>query len=241
MNGLAGPPLAGEVIRRATLGGLGRAAQLLAQARVAAPTPEVLDELRGVLVTSAQERGLLAADPNAAEEVPARTLAKGLRKAPRRSGPGPSGSRPTHWQACQHSPGAMTALGQVVGRIASGQVPPRAAGGLALTTLTPLRKKNGRLRPVAAGDALRRLTAKALARAHAKPVADAVGAAQFGVGTPGGAEALSHAVPVEAGRRPGAAFVALDTRNAFPSLDRDEALLPYSEKGIPPTTQQIQK
>ena len=31
----------------------------------------------------AQERGLLAADPDAAEEVPARTLAKELRKAPR--------------------------------------------------------------------------------------------------------------------------------------------------------------
>ena len=55
------------------------------------------------------------------------------------------------------SQGAMTALGKVVDRIASGQVPPGAAAGLALTTLTPLRKKNGRLRPVAAGEALRRL------------------------------------------------------------------------------------
>ena len=202
---LTGPALAGEVIRRVGLGELGRASQLLTQAKVAAPTPEVREELRGLLVTLAHERGLLAADPDAAEEVPARTLAKELRKAPRSSGPGPSGSRFTHWQTCQHSPGAMAALGKVVDRIASGQVPPGAAAGLALTTLTPLRKKNGRLRPVAAGEALRRLTAKALARAHAKPIADAVGAAQFGVGTPGGTEALTHAVQVEAGRRPGAA------------------------------------
>ena len=77
---------------------------------------------------------------------------------------------------------------------------------------------------MAAGDTLRRLTAKASARAHATPIADAVGPAQFGVGTPGGTEALSHAVQVEAGRRPAAAFVALDMRNAFPSLSRDEVL-----------------
>ena len=86
----------------------------------------------------------------------------------------------------------MAALGVVVDRVASGRVPPAAAAGLALTTLTPLRKKNGRLRPVAAGESLRRLTAKALARAHATQIADAVGPAQFGVGTPGGAEALTH-------------------------------------------------
>jgi len=223
-GGLSGAALAGEVIRRVSLGELGRAAQLLAQAKVAAPTPEVLAELRSLLVVMGQERGALAADPDAAEEVPARTLAKELRKAPRSSGPGPSGSRFAHWQTCQHSPGAMAALGKVVDRIASGQVPPGAAAGLALTTLTPLRKKNGRLRPVAAGEALRRLTAKALARAHAKPIADAVGAAQFGVGTPGGTEALCHAAQVESGQKPRAVFVALDMRNAFPSLDRDQVL-----------------
>ena len=44
------------------------------------------------------------------------------------------------------------------------------------------------------------------------------------MGTPGGTEALSHAVHVEAGRRPAAAFVALDMRNAFPSPGQDEVL-----------------
>ena len=118
----------------------------------------------------------------------------------------------------------MAVLGQVVNRVAAGRVPTEAAAALALTCLTPLRKKNGRLRPVAAGEALRRLTGKALARAHATEVAEAVGPRQFGVGTPGGTEALSHAVQVEAGRKPGAAFIALDMRNAFPSLDRDQVL-----------------
>ena len=90
----------------------------------------------------------------------------------------------------------MAALGEVVGRIASGRVPPGAAASLALTYLTPLLKKNSRLRPVAAGEALRRLTGKALALEHAAELAEAAGPSQFGVGTPGGTEALSHAVQV---------------------------------------------
>ena len=62
------------------LGELGKAAQLLTQAKVAAPSPEVREELESLLVSLAQERGLLAADPDAADEVPPRTLAKELRK-----------------------------------------------------------------------------------------------------------------------------------------------------------------
>ena len=207
-TGLAGAALAGEAIRRVSLGDLGRAAQLLGQAKVAAPSPEVREELQGLLVTLAAERGLLPADPSCDEEVAARDLATALRRAPRSSGAGPSGSRFTHWQACQLSATSMAALGQVVNRVASGRVPTAAAAGLALTSLTPLRKKNGRLRPVAAGETLRRLTGKGLARTQATLLAEAVGPRQFGVGTPGGTEALSHAAQVEAGRRPQAAFVA---------------------------------
>ena len=81
-----------------------------------------------------------------------------------------------------------------------------------------------RLRPVAAGEALRRLAGKAVALEHAAALTEAAGPRQFGVGTPGGTEALSHAAQVEAGRRPNAAWVALDLRNAFPSLDRDQVL-----------------
>ena len=70
-----GETLAGEVVRRVCLGELGRAAQLLGQAKVAAPTPETRDELQRLLVTTAQARGLLDLDPHAAAEVLARHLA----------------------------------------------------------------------------------------------------------------------------------------------------------------------
>ena len=95
---------------------------------------------------------------------------------------------------------------------------------MALTSLTPLLKKNGKVRPVAAGESLRRLAGKGLARAHAADLAEQVGGTQFGVGTPGGAEALVHAAQVEAGRDPRAVWVALDLRNAFSSLSREAVL-----------------
>ena len=132
----------------------------------------------------------------------------------------------------------MVARRDVVSCVAFGRAPRAAAAGLTLTSLTPLLKKNGKIRPVAAGEALRRLTGKALARSHAVALAETVGPRQFGVGTPGGAETLSRAAQVEAQRRPHATWVALDLRNAFSSLDRDAmltavtseapALLPYA-------------
>ena len=57
-----------------SLGDLGRAAQLLGQAKVAAPSPEVRDELQSLLVTLAAERGLLPTHHSSDEEVPARDL-----------------------------------------------------------------------------------------------------------------------------------------------------------------------
>ena len=99
-TGLAGAALAGEVIRRVSLGELGRAAQLLGQAKVAAPSPEVRDELQGLLVTLAAERGLLPADHSSDEEVPARDLATALRKAPRSSGAGPRSSYHSTYRPC---------------------------------------------------------------------------------------------------------------------------------------------
>ena len=124
----------------------------------------------------------------------------------------------------------MAALGDVVNKVASGRVPAAAAAGLALTGLTPLRKKTGRLRPVAACEALRRLTGKALATGNAAALAEAAGPSQFGVGTPGGTEALSHAVQMESARKPQAAVLAPDLRNAFPSLDRDAVLAAVQQR-----------
>ena len=52
---------------------------------------------------------------------------------------------------------------QVCDRIAEGRVPECAAGALALSKLTPLRKPGGGVRLIAAPNILRRLVGRALA------------------------------------------------------------------------------
>ena len=97
------------------MGELGRAAQLLGDAKIAAPSPEVKADFQRLLARQAPGRETRAADPADAEEVPAQHLGKALRKAPRCSSPGPAGGRFSHWQACKHSPSAMAALRDAVG------------------------------------------------------------------------------------------------------------------------------
>ena len=65
---------------------------------------------------------------------------------------------------------------------------------LGLTKLTPLLKDNGGIRPVAGGECLRKLVARALVREHREALLEAVGEHQFGAGRPGGAEILVHSV-----------------------------------------------
>ena len=92
-----------------------------------------------------------------------------------------------HLQAFRAHPGAMTWLGALCDRIADGNLPESAVDPLAKTKLTPLRKDGGGIRPVAGGECLRKLTARALLREHRELLAEAVGRFQYGAGRPGGA------------------------------------------------------
>ena len=80
------------------------------------------------------------------------------------------------------------------------------------------------MRPVAGGECLRKLTARALVREHKDALLQAAGEHQFGAGRPAGAETLLHTVQAVAAQRPGHAWVQLDLANAFNSLHRRSAL-----------------
>ncbi len=95
---------------------------------------------------------------------------------------------------------------------------------LGLPKLTPLKKDGPGFRPVAAGECLRKLAARALVREHRTLLLDAVGRQQYGAGRPGGAETLLHTVQVVSAARPNHAWVQLDVKNAFPSVRRRAVL-----------------
>ena len=166
-------------------------------------------------------------------------LLKALQGAPSTSAPGPSGTRFSHLQAYKGHARALFWLGTLCDRVADGNLPEAAVDLLGLTKLTPLLKDDGGIRPIAGGECLRKLTARALVREHKLTLLDAVGQHQFGAGRPGGAEILVHTIQVVSEAHPDRAWVQLDVANAFPSVSRRAvldavaeyapALLPASE------------
>ena len=115
-------------------------------------------------------------------------------------------------------------LGGLCDRIADGDVPEETVDLLGLTKLTPLKKEGPGMRPVAAGECLRKLAARALVREHRSSLLDAVGRYQYGAGRLGGAELLLHTVQVVSAARPNHTGVQLDVKNAFPSVRRRAVL-----------------
>ena len=162
--------------------------------------------------------------PSSPRERPARrgfgidrdALYKALSSPPSASAPGPSGLRFAHLQTFKVHPRALALLGGLCDRIADGDVPEGAIDLLGLTKLTPLKKDGPGIRPVAAGECLRKLAARALVREHRTLLLDAVRRQQYGAGRPGGAETLLHTVQVVSAARPNHAWVQLDVKNAFP-------------------------
>ena len=164
-------------------------------------------------------------------------LLKALQSAPAASAPGPSGTRFAHLKALQGHPRALSWLGHLCDTLADGNLPESAVDLLGLTKLTPLLKDNGGIRPVAGGECLRKLTARALVREHRGALLAAVGEHQYGAGRAGGAEILVHTVQAVAAHRPGHAWVQLDLANAFNSVSRRaalDALTGSTRAGSPP-------
>ena len=127
------------------------------------------------------------------------------------------------------SPSALSALHEVLLRVASGNLPENAAAALAASKLTALRKPGGGVRPIAAPSLLRRLAGRGLVRARRAELEAALGHRQFAVGTAAGAELLAHSVRALTEAEPDLVLVALDARNAFCSADRAACLRALGE------------
>ena len=147
---------------------------------------------------------------------------------PRGSAPGPNGLRPSHLQDALRRRGGgaslITALGALSKRWADGLLPSQHGQFWCGANLTPLRKADNGVRPVAVGDTLRRLVGKTLlsmpqARAQVANLAPT----QVGVGVRGAAEGVAMGFNnLIRQQGPSGQWVALkvDMTNAFNCVDR---------------------
>ena len=134
------------------------------------------------------------------------------------------GARWEHWRVVLGTPSAVTALHELLQRVATADLPPCAADALALSKLTALNKPGGGVRPIAAPSLLRRLAGRLLVSTRKAELAEALGRQQFAVGTAAGAEVLSHSVRAVTEADPDLVLLCLDARNAYGTASRSDCL-----------------
>ena len=127
-------------------------------------------------------------------------VASQLKKFPRLSAPGPSGSRFEHWGTLRYLEGAARDAGEVLASSAFGRGPADARAAFLSGRLIALQKQAGGIRPIAGGSITRRLVAKALCKMFKADIAAGVGEHQFGVGRPGGVEQMHKVLSVQSQR-----------------------------------------
>ena len=155
-----------------------------------------------------------------------------ISRFPRASAPGPSGLRPSHLQDAVRRRGRgltlVSALAKLTKMWVHGSLPLTHAPYLNGASLTPLRKPDGGVRPVAVGETLRRLVGKALLSTSTlkEQVAD-LAPVQCGVGVSVAAENVAMGVRALVdtyGGSPNWAILKVDLKNAFNSVHRDVVL-----------------
>ena len=153
------------------------------------------------------------------------------------SAPGPSGLRPMHLKECLERINSGSALLAGLTSFAqaaiSGSLHPRIAPLLCASTLVPLQKKDGGVRPIAVGDTLRRVVGKLLlSTSQAREEIKSLQPRQVGVGTPFAAELVGMAMQRIADSRPNGSWVALqvDVSNAFNCISRPAMLRQCAKK-----------
>ena len=140
--------------------------------------------------------------------------------------PGPSGWRLEHILAASHNPGGgelstAALLFPVLAHLFHGRVPLLAAPLLYGGNLSAFRKPSGGLRPIAVGDTLIRIMARATAHAQRDRFETLlVPSGQMGVATPSGAETIIHVVRLAMQAHPDWVCLQLDFRNAFNTVSR---------------------
>eukprot|EP00666_Eupelagonemidae_sp_cell4sb_P017976 gene17976-biopygen815 len=129
--------------------------------------------------------------------------------------------------ACGEEDALAAPLARVVNWLAAGDAPGPAARHLAGARLIALLKPNGRLRPIAIGEVLRRLVAKCLCSTVQGEARALLWPLQTGVAVPKGAECSIHTLRQWCARHRGSpdrVLLKLDFSNAFNQVNRAAVL-----------------
>ena len=214
-----------------------KAANALIAEAAAKATAENLQGLRDLHPARRAYPGAKHDAPNVTRvRVTSEEVVRGVRSFGKMTSGGVTALRAEHLQALleRNSSGTLPALTAFAQKMLNGNLPPNVWRHLAGASLSGIAKPQGGVRPIAAGEVLRRLVSgiaarKALSNSKVK---DAFKGIQYGVGEPGGAERLVHLVDrawAAHATTPDTLAVKIDAKNAFNNIGRDWMLHSVAE------------
>ncbi|CAI7902149.1 unnamed protein product, partial [Closterium sp. NIES-54] len=202
-------------------GSLRRAVLALESTLVCTPSPEILEELRQKHPPAVQEAVTWPVPPESKLSITHAEFAKFLGRCENGVGAGPSGTTFEHMRdAATTNAMISTHLHALVNTLLGGNLPGPVANLLTASRLIALAKPGGGAWPIAIGECLTRLTAKAALTAMGEAAREYFLPLQYGVAVPGGAETVIHTARAFLDARPNSLVLQADISNAFNSISR---------------------
>ena len=109
-------------------------------------------------------------------------------------------------------------------RLARGQVPQDIQAAIRMGRLTALRKADGGVRGIVAGDVVRRLVARTMSQQLMDAVQQATAPFQYAMATKAGCECISHVLQALTELNPNATILSVDGMSAFDMMSRKAML-----------------
>ena len=113
---------------------------------------------------------------------------------------------------------------QVAERLARGQVPQHIQDAIRMGRLTALRKADGGVRGIVAGDVIHRLVARTMSQQLMDAVQEATAPFQYAMATKAGCECISHVLQALTELNPNATILSVDGINAYDMMSRKAML-----------------
>ena len=151
-------------------------------------------------------------------------FAKNLRVARRGAAGGPSGMTSDHLRPLLESEEETMRFWRFAQDLARAIVSDDVVDAIRLGRLTALRKPNGGVRGIVAGDIIRRLVARTIAQQFSEAVLTATAPFQYALSTKAGGECIAHALQALTDLDPSTTILSIDGVGAFDLISRGAML-----------------
>ncbi|CAI7903438.1 unnamed protein product, partial [Closterium sp. NIES-53] len=217
-------------------GSLRRAVMALESTPICTPCPEILDELRDKHPPADPDPLIWPVNADQPDlEIAYVEFSKLLSRYENGVGAGPSGMTFEHLRdASVTNASDSTHLHALVNTILKGKLPQPIADLLTSSRLIALAKPEGGARPIAVGECLTRLVAKAALSTLGKAVRGYFLPLQYGVAVSGGEEAIIHSARAYTDNHPNCLILRTDISNAFNSISRQAIVTALQDPALSP-------